>query len=93
MLVAGRDDFIEPFDKIRLNWRWKKVVIDSQQIRRITFDQMLSELDFAVETYPTKQECENVVIYFITNGKTLGNHSECLSIKGGNEKGHILKWS
>lgn len=60
MLVAGRDNFIDKFDKTRLNWRWNKVIIDSQQIRCLTFDQMLTELDFAVETYPTAAEIDAI---------------------------------
>lgn len=52
LLVIGRDSFLEQREVNRLKWRCDKVVVNSQKIRCITFDQLLHEMNYAITTYP-----------------------------------------
>ncbi len=56
MLVIGRDSFLETCELNRLKWRCHNVVVDSQQVRCMTYDQLLLEMEYAVNTYPAAAE-------------------------------------
>lgn len=51
MLVIGRDAFLDDIDRARLTWRMSKVVVDSQKIVCLTFDQLARELRSSLHTY------------------------------------------
>lgn len=56
LLVIGRDSFLETREVNRLKWRCHKVVVNSQKVRCMTFDQLLQEMEYAVNTYPAAAE-------------------------------------
>lgn len=58
LLVIGRDSFLDTREINRLKWRCHNVVVDSQQVRCVTFDQLLSEMEYTVNTYPTAAEID-----------------------------------
>ena len=58
LLVIGRDSFLEKPELNRLKWRCHKVVVNSQQVRCVTFDQLLHEMQYAVNTYPAAAEID-----------------------------------
>jgi hypothetical protein len=51
MLIIGRDIFLDEMDRLRLNWRTAKSVINSQKIVCMTFDQLASELRSSLATF------------------------------------------
>ncbi len=51
MLVIGRDQFLDPQEQLRLKWRAAKVVINSQTIVCITFDQLARDLRDSLSLY------------------------------------------
>ncbi|MBI2511713.1 MAG: DUF4263 domain-containing protein [Opitutae bacterium] len=51
MLVIGRDSFLDDMDRARLAWRMSKVVVNSQRIVCLTFDQLARELRSSLATY------------------------------------------
>ncbi len=44
MLIIGRDEFLAPEEVVRLKWRINKVIINSQKIVCLTFDQLARDL-------------------------------------------------
>lgn len=58
ILVIGRTRFLSPSEINRLNWRWKHVIVNSQQVRCMTYDQLLEEMDYAITTYQAAAEVE-----------------------------------
>ncbi len=58
ILVIGRSDFITESEWKRLQWRRKYVMVNSQYVRCMTFNQLLEEMDFAMNTYPAAVEAE-----------------------------------
>jgi hypothetical protein len=51
VLVIGRDRFLDTADKIRLEWRVNKVVVNSQRVVVRTFDQLASDLRMGLSLY------------------------------------------
>jgi hypothetical protein len=51
MLVVGRDQYLEAGERARLEWRRRRVVVDSRKIECVTFDELLADLSFRVERY------------------------------------------
>lgn len=53
MLIIGRDKFLDDkdTDKARLKWRLDKVVVNSQKIACITFDQLAIDLRTSLKIY------------------------------------------
>lgn len=59
MLVVGREHFLTLAEQNRLSWRWQRVIVNSQQIRCITFDELFAELEFAIKTYGTAADIDS----------------------------------
>jgi hypothetical protein len=51
-LVSGRDQYLQPGEKDRLEWRRNNVVVASQHIQCVTFDGLLDDLLGRLETFP-----------------------------------------
>lgn len=52
ILVIGRDEYLQPGEKERLEWRRNHVVVASQHIQCVTFDRLLEDLLGRLETFP-----------------------------------------
>lgn len=59
MLIIGRESFLSPIDKNRLRWRLNKVLIDSQKIICITFDQLARDLKDRLSFYQLSYESDS----------------------------------
>ena len=51
LLIIGRDSGITDYDRIRLDWRCEKVLIDSQSVVCVTFDRLFEDLDRRLRVY------------------------------------------
>jgi hypothetical protein len=51
VLVAGRDRYLLPGEKERLDWRRKHVVVHSQHIQCVTFEELLEDLLGRLQTF------------------------------------------
>jgi hypothetical protein len=45
LLITGRDHGISDYDRLRLDWRSDKVLLDSQAVLCLTFDEVHRTLD------------------------------------------------
>jgi hypothetical protein len=52
ILVVGRDQYLQPGERERLEWRRNHVVVASQNIQCVTFDGLLEDLQARLETFP-----------------------------------------
>lgn len=52
ILVVGRSAFISPSEQRRILWRERHVVVHSQKIRCLTYDQLREEFSYILTTYP-----------------------------------------
>jgi Domain of unknown function (DUF4263) len=52
ILIIGRSQFLEPREEKRLQWRQKFVLVNSQRVLCLTFDQLLEDLEFRLRRYP-----------------------------------------
>ena len=59
MLIIGRESFLSPIDKNRLRWRLNKVLIDSQKIICITFDQLARDIRDRLSLYQLSYESDS----------------------------------
>jgi hypothetical protein len=59
MLIIGRESFLSPIDKNRLRWRLNKVLIDSQKIICITFDQLARDIKDRLSLYQLSYESDS----------------------------------
>lgn len=59
MLIIGRESFLSPIDKNRLRWRLNKVLIDSQKIICITFDQLARDIKDRLFLYQLSYESDS----------------------------------
>jgi hypothetical protein len=50
-LVVGRDHFLEPGERQRLDYRRRHVVVDSRKIQCVTYDELLADLSFRLEQF------------------------------------------
>ncbi len=50
-LIIGRDQHIDLGERLRLEWRRSRVVIDSKQVNCITYDELLNELQDRLDCY------------------------------------------
>jgi hypothetical protein len=50
-LVIGRDQFLEPGERQRLDYRRQHVVVDSRKIQCVTYDGLLADLTFRLEQF------------------------------------------
>jgi hypothetical protein len=50
-LVIGRDQFLEPGERQRLDYRRRHVIVDSRKIQCVTYDELLEDLAFRLEQY------------------------------------------
>jgi len=51
LLVIGRSKGLAPIEKERLNWRRKKVLVDSKHVFCMTFDELYDDLIFRLDQY------------------------------------------
>jgi Domain of unknown function (DUF4263) len=51
LLIIGRDRDLEPREKRRLDWRRKKLIVNSQHIYCITFDELADILSARLDKY------------------------------------------
>jgi hypothetical protein len=49
LLILGRDHFLQPGERERLEWRRSHVVVASQLIQCVTFDGLLEDLEGRLE--------------------------------------------
>jgi len=61
LLVIGRSRFITDTEFKRLEWRRKKILVNSNHIRCVTYDQLLKEFEYFVTTFPAIAEANAVV--------------------------------
>jgi len=61
ILVIGRSRFLSRSEGVRLDWRWKHVVVNNQQVWCITYDQLLEEMQYAITTYPAAAQLESTI--------------------------------
>jgi hypothetical protein len=61
ILVIGRSSFLSAPERVRLNWRWKHVIVNSQQARCITYDQLFEEMEYAITTYAAAVQLEHTM--------------------------------
>ncbi len=52
ILIVGRNQYLLPGERERLEWRRKNLVVASQTIQCVTFDELLEDLQARLETYP-----------------------------------------
>jgi hypothetical protein len=51
LIVVGKDVHLESREMDRLRWRTDKVMVDSQRVSCVTFDELADDLDFRLMTY------------------------------------------
>jgi hypothetical protein len=51
ILVLGRDQYLRPGEKERLEWRRNHVVVASQNVECVTFDELLNDLVGRLDTF------------------------------------------
>src|SRR5207244_1753887 len=49
-LVVGRSRHFQPGEQRRLDWRRRSVIVDSKKIQCVTFDELLADLSYRLET-------------------------------------------
>lgn len=52
VLVVGRNRYLEPGERLRLDWRKTHVVVDSKRIICVTYDDLVDDLLFGLSKYP-----------------------------------------
>jgi hypothetical protein len=62
ILIIGRSQFLSAQDERRLRWRERHVVVRSQQIRCLTYDELLTELKEIFSIYSLAYAAEEEVI-------------------------------
>ncbi len=51
VLIIGRDQHFQAGERLRLEWRQERVVINSKHIVCVTYDQLLEDLLFRLDKY------------------------------------------
>jgi hypothetical protein len=51
VLDIGRDQHLQPGERLRLEWRREHVVVNSKHIVCVTYDELLEDLLFRLEQY------------------------------------------
>ena len=59
LLVIGRDKYLEPREKKRLDWRRKKLIVNSMHVQCITFDELYANLSARLDKYRIVMQGEN----------------------------------
>lgn len=62
ILIIGRSHFLSSRDERRLRWRERHVVVRSQQIRCLTYDELLTELKEILSIYSLAYAAEKEII-------------------------------
>jgi len=52
LAIVGRDQYMEPRERARLKWRREHTVVASKKVSVITFDQLLSDLNYRLNRFP-----------------------------------------
>ena len=52
ILIVGREHYLQPGEKERLQWRCENVIVASRKIHCVTFDGLLADLQGRLETFP-----------------------------------------
>jgi Domain of unknown function (DUF4263) len=58
ILIAGRDEYLQPGEKERLAWRRKHVVVASQHVECVTFDGLMRDLQGRKHRFPSASSAE-----------------------------------
>jgi hypothetical protein len=51
VLVVGRDQYMDAGERLRLDWRREYMVVNSKKIICVTYDQLLDDLTFRLDSY------------------------------------------
>jgi hypothetical protein len=51
VLIIGRDQHLDPGERLRLEWRQDHIVVNSKHVVCVTYDQLLDDLVFRLEKY------------------------------------------
>lgn len=62
LLIIGRSQFLDPKDERRLRWREEHVVVNSQLIKCLTYDELFEELNDMLKVYPLAYAVEQETI-------------------------------
>jgi hypothetical protein len=49
LLIVGRDHFFEAGERLRLEWRRQRLLVDSRKIHCVTYDELLDDLTLRIE--------------------------------------------
>jgi hypothetical protein len=52
VLIIGRSQYLTPAEQRRLKWREQFVVVHSQKVHCLTFDDLLEDMEFRLTAYP-----------------------------------------
>jgi hypothetical protein len=58
MLIIGKSEALDPSESRRLRWRLDKVIVDSQHVYSVAFDDLYEDLYSRLETYQTLYQSE-----------------------------------
>jgi hypothetical protein len=58
VLVVGRSSYLDKREKSRLEWRRKRIIVDSQKVFCYTFDELFEDLSFRLQQYPLTAAAE-----------------------------------
>ncbi|QTA93079.1 Shedu anti-phage system protein SduA domain-containing protein [Desulfonema magnum] len=58
MLIIGRSEFLASSEQRRLRWRERHVIVHSQQVRCLTYDELFQEFQFMLSIYPIALNAE-----------------------------------
>lgn len=67
LLIIGRSQFLSDKDKRRLRWRDRNVVVNSQFIRCLTYDELLEELKDMLNVSPLAYAAEQETLIDLTD--------------------------
>lgn len=51
LLIIGRNEYLEPRERKRLNWRQQNIILNSKHIYCLTFDELYDDLLFRLNKY------------------------------------------
>ncbi len=51
VLIIGRNQHLQPGERLRLEWRREHVVVNSKHVFCVTYDELLDDLQFRLDQY------------------------------------------
>jgi hypothetical protein len=58
-LVIGRSRYVDEGERLRLRWRREHVVVHSRRVQCVTFDELVEDLLYRLNTYPAVARAES----------------------------------